>query len=132
MKKYFSGLLTGVIISITVSAYANGHIRLVVNGEDMSDKMDTSPKMIDGRVFVPVRFVAENMGAYVEWDEASNTVTITEKSEGTFIGSKESNIYHKHTCAWVKNILESTRVGFESVEDAELAGYVPFATCLVD
>ena len=45
-----------------------------VNGEAV--KMDASAFIADGRTFTPARFVAENLGAQVEWDEATKTVTI--------------------------------------------------------
>ena len=40
--------------------------------------MDTEPIIIDGRTMLPIRFVAENLGFKVEWDENTQTITITE------------------------------------------------------
>ena len=45
-----------------------------VNGETV--KMDASAFIADGRTYTPARFVAENLGASVEWDEEVRTVTI--------------------------------------------------------
>ena len=45
-----------------------------VNGEAV--KMDAAAFIADGRTFTPARFVAENLGASVEWDEEARTVTI--------------------------------------------------------
>ena len=45
-----------------------------VNGEAV--RMDASAFIADGRTFTPARFVAENLGANVEWDEEARTVTI--------------------------------------------------------
>ena len=45
-----------------------------VNGEAV--KMDASAFIADGRTFTPARFVAENLGAKVEWNEEARTVTI--------------------------------------------------------
>ena len=45
-----------------------------VNGEAV--KMDASAFIADGRTFTPARFVAENLGAKVEWNEKARTVTI--------------------------------------------------------
>jgi len=39
--------------------------------------MDVAPKIIDGRTFVPIRFVSESVGANVEWDSNTRTITIT-------------------------------------------------------
>ena len=45
-----------------------------VNGTKM--QMDASAFIADGRTFTPARFVAEHLGASVEWDEEARTVTI--------------------------------------------------------
>lgn len=42
----------------------------------MLEKYGVAPVIIDGRTFVPVRFVADELGAEVAWDEATKTVTI--------------------------------------------------------
>ena len=41
------------------------------------EKYGVAPVIIDGRTFVPVRFVADELGATVAWDNATMTVTIT-------------------------------------------------------
>lgn len=40
------------------------------------EKYGVAPVIIDGRTFVPVRFVADELSAEVAWDEATKTVTI--------------------------------------------------------
>jgi Copper amine oxidase N-terminal domain len=45
-----------------------------INGE--SNKMDTKALLKDTRIFVPVRYVSEGLGATVKWDESINTVYI--------------------------------------------------------
>ena len=45
-----------------------------VNGVSM--QMDVSPFLIEGRTMIPIRFVAEQLGATVEWDGDTNKVTI--------------------------------------------------------
>ena len=40
------------------------------------EKYCVAPVIIDGRTFVPVRFVADELGANVAWDDATKTVTI--------------------------------------------------------
>ena len=39
--------------------------------------MDTEAVIVNGRTFVPVRFIAEALGMTVDWNEASNTVILT-------------------------------------------------------
>jgi hypothetical protein len=52
-----------------------GSTDAVVNSRTVS--MDVPPAVIDGRTVVPVRFVAENMGAKVDWQGDTQTVQIT-------------------------------------------------------
>ena len=40
--------------------------------------MDTEPVIIDGRTMLPIRFVAENLGFDVAWDENTRTITVSE------------------------------------------------------
>lgn len=37
-----------------------------VNGESVS--LDSAPVIIDGHIYIPLRFVTEALGATVEWD----------------------------------------------------------------
>lgn len=39
--------------------------------------MDVAPFIKDGRTFVPIRFVAEELGCKVDWDDKTKTVLIT-------------------------------------------------------
>ena len=49
---------------------------LTVNGTPII--MDTVAMIKDGRTVLPVRFVAQALGAIVTWDEATQTVTVTQ------------------------------------------------------
>jgi uncharacterized protein YbbC (DUF1343 family) len=46
----------------------------IVNGQIM--KMDTNPVIKNSRTMVPVRYVSEYLGAFVDWDHDTKTVTI--------------------------------------------------------
>jgi hypothetical protein len=39
--------------------------------------LDVPPRIVGGRTYVPLRFIAENCGAGVEWDEATKAIRIT-------------------------------------------------------
>jgi hypothetical protein len=79
MKKFISGILVGLLISVSATAFGAGGIRLVIDGVDITDTMDVKPQIIDGRTMVPAAYVAENLGATVGWVEETQTVTITSK-----------------------------------------------------
>lgn len=59
----------------TVSVTANGKTVEVVIGQPLLNGMGT-PEIIADRTFVPVRYIAEQLGANVVWDEVSKTVAI--------------------------------------------------------
>lgn len=46
-----------------------------VNGEEV--KIDVPAQILDGRTMTPSRFVAESLGADVDWDDATKTVTVS-------------------------------------------------------
>ena len=41
------------------------------------EKYGVAPEIINDRTYVPIRFVAEELGADVQWNEETKTVTIT-------------------------------------------------------
>lgn len=53
-------------------ARVNGHNAYIDPGNTT-----VAPIILNGRTMVPVRFVAEQLGADIEWDATSATVTIT-------------------------------------------------------
>ena len=71
---------TSATATVTVEAGAT-RIRLViskltytVNG--VSKTMDVAPSIIESRTVVPLRFIAEALGAKVTWDGASGTASV--------------------------------------------------------
>ena len=59
---------------------------LVIDGKEIRmrigetlEKYGVAPMIIDGRTYVPVRFVADELHAAVVWNEAAKTVTITKE-----------------------------------------------------
>ena len=59
-----------VEIKITI-----GSKTALVNGEEV--KLDAPAFIESSRTYMPVRFVAENLGAKVDWDGATSTATLT-------------------------------------------------------
>lgn len=77
MKKFVSGFLAGAILCSAGSLMASGNIRLVINGQDITNTLDVSPQIINGRTMVPLRIVSERLDASVDWNSANQTITIT-------------------------------------------------------
>ncbi|RJX40927.1 copper amine oxidase N-terminal domain-containing protein [Paenibacillus pinisoli] len=66
----------------TVIVVTVGNADLSVNGKIVT--MDTVAELKNGRVFIPLRFIAESLGAKVDFDEKTRTILIT--SEDPSVG----------------------------------------------
>ena len=71
MKK-FLGIILAVFMLATVAFAAD--IPVTLNGEAI-DFADQAPEIVEGRTLVPLRAIFEALGASVEWDQATKTVT---------------------------------------------------------
>ncbi|MEW6181755.1 MAG: copper amine oxidase N-terminal domain-containing protein [Bacillota bacterium] len=67
-------LLVASVLLIAGIAFAQGSIKVTVNGKEIAS--DVSPVIQNGRVLVPLRFVADALGADVNWDSSSRTAMI--------------------------------------------------------
>lgn len=61
------------------TAAAENPIRLIVNGKTI--QTDVPPQMMEGRVMIPIRWVAEALGAEVKWDEENRAVMVDTKTQ---------------------------------------------------
>ena len=59
-------------------------VTLVINGKTITmtidvtlEKYGVAPIIINNRTYVPIRFVAEELGADVQWNETTQQITIT-------------------------------------------------------
>lgn len=71
-----TGLIAGATLLAALCGAQSGPIHVEVNGQPVAFN-DTQPRMINGRVLVPLRGVFEQMGAYVHWTDATQTVDAT-------------------------------------------------------
>lgn len=55
----------------------------IANVNNKKVKLDVAAKNINGRTFVPARFIAESLGANVDWDGITNTVIIKNSDNNT-------------------------------------------------
>lgn len=100
MKKYWFSLGIAVLfLSLTGFAYAaNMTIQMVVNGRVVES--DIAPELKNGHAMVPLRWVAEALGAEVTWDNETHSVNIQteitkdEVEDWIRTQGKEKNDYH--------------------------------------
>ncbi len=55
-----------------------GNLNMLVNGKEQ--EIDVPPQIIEGRTLLPIRWVAEPLGAEVGWNGVEKKVTVTLKS----------------------------------------------------
>lgn len=83
MKKRAIATLMMVTMAITTLAMpamaGSGDIRVLVDSQAVKFP-DAKPVIDSGRTLVPVRFVSEALGAEVQWDGASQVVTVAKGS----------------------------------------------------
>ena len=81
MKKFKMGtmliLIVGLLLIQNTISFANNPIKLLINGKYI--QCDVQPQIINGRVMIPARYVAEELGATVSWDQINQTVIINRK-----------------------------------------------------
>ncbi len=129
-------LLAFLLVSfiLTSIAYAATPVRVFVNGVDLGPA--AQGRVVDGVVMVPVRAVAEALGAEVTWDPAESCVYITtadsttpasepapppaEKQEVTVYITKSGSKYHRLGCRYLSKSCIPI-----SLEDAKARGYGP-------
>ena len=66
-----------------------GSTAAVVNGQ--TQYLDVAPFVIGSRTLVPLRFIAQSLGASVDWNQGSQTVTITGGGGQSYQGTPPPN-----------------------------------------
>ncbi len=88
IKKILSLFLTILLlVSATTPVMANGDITVVIDGKQIA--FDVPPQLINNRTMVPLRAIFEALGATVDWDNDTQTVTSTK--DGTTISMTINN-----------------------------------------
>lgn len=87
-KRYFILFLSLVMLLSTVNVFAVRHKErdIPLNGIIVNDHIvysDVYPYIKNSRTYVPIRFIAEELGYDVKWDGANKKVTMT--NEGTTV-----------------------------------------------
>ncbi len=120
MLKKIILVLTCMFFFGLVYAEASGKIiNIFINDKQVVSQ--PGPVNVDNRVFVPLRFISEQLGAQVDWDAASNTVAITGNDGDSYLkgayNSGASGIFNNLiSAAGLRDILDDDN-------DKELADY---------
>ncbi len=92
IKKILSVFLVIVLSAAYItSAMANSSIGVMIDGNQID--FDVSPQVINNRTMVPLRKIFESLGAVVDWDNATKTVTATKDNTTVVLTIGNSKIY---------------------------------------
>ena len=77
MKKFISILISVTmmlgLLSVTLVSASGSDISVVLDGRKI--EFDVQPQIINDRTMVPMRAIFEKLGALVEWNQDTQTVT---------------------------------------------------------
>lgn len=88
--KVESDLHAGIIkiqthsVEIELEVGKNSAKFIINNGGELIEEtisIEIAPKLVDGKVFVPLRFAAENLDFHVQWDNTLRTVIIRQEGD---------------------------------------------------
>lgn len=93
MKKCLLSLAFAIffIVSLSTSVMAANPIDVTFNGEHL--QFDVPPVLENGRVLVPLRTVFKALGATVEWDGTTSTVTVIRGNDTVKLTIGKSTAY---------------------------------------
>jgi hypothetical protein len=112
MKKFIAGLICGIGLSTTTAIYASETIQAFLfpveyrfNGEARQLSSEYTTLNYNGYAYVPLRFVAENMGAKVGYDGGNRVISVLLPEHQQIITDEQNQLH-------VGNIsLEQTATG---------------------
>ncbi len=113
MKKLLCMILAAVMILSSVSAvvFADDEIKVLVDGNQL--EFDVAPVIEDGRTLVPMRAIFEALGADVDWNESTKTITAKTDSKTLMITIGENRL----------GVIEKVAVSQETKVDEDNTGY---------
>ena len=126
----------GITVQVPV-----GKTYILINGK--TSAIDTAAVIRNNRTDLPIRAVLEAFGAGVTWNSSEQCVMISSKGpdsgsgntdtdigiEKTYIGNKNSKVFHVSSCPSVARMKDSNKVALSSRAAAISAGYTPCKNC---
>jgi hypothetical protein len=86
LKKFILGLSCGLVIACSSVAFASGSIQALlfpasfeINGNKIALNNDYKVLNVDGHAYVPIRFIAENMGGTIDYDAELQKIFVKNK-----------------------------------------------------
>lgn len=83
MRKYVTGMLVGIVLTITTTAYASDSIqaflysvKYIINGKADETPIGYQTLNYDGHAYVPLRYISEKMGTAIVFDDDTKSITL--------------------------------------------------------
>lgn len=104
MKNRVQGILIGLILGITLCSIVFAEqitqtvsvvfddYRIYIEGKEAVSTDENKPMNYNGRIYVPLRFVSENMGKSVEWEEQTKSVYISKAYSDKFLIAPDDSV----------------------------------------
>lgn len=86
IKRILLTIMAGILIfsgSLSTQVIAASPIKLIVDGKDITAL--SSPKIENDRTLVPIRFISEELGATVTWNDSDRTVLIEKQGRSVLL-----------------------------------------------
>jgi hypothetical protein len=140
LKKFVLGLTCGIALSATTAVYASNTlnayifpVKYVFNGQSKELDSEYTTLNYNGHAYVPIRYVAENMGSFVGYDEKTQTIKINYNTDSTQnIKTESYSLAVPKT--WTVDIQHDTVHFFKNGKEIgglEIEGYIPPDTVYV-
>lgn len=117
---------TAVVFAVdyeSVTGNLRPDVKVTMDGEEQVYKneggAEVFPVIIDGTTYLPLRGIMENLGKDVDWDEETQTITVTSPEDAEVIIPPSPEEEPTDDTALIENEEENTDTGEETDEVSE-------------
>ncbi|MTI80486.1 MAG: sulfurtransferase [Firmicutes bacterium] len=89
LKKLLFVLMCFSVMFVSQAEASSKVVKLLINNQEAP--VEPGAMLSEGQVYVPLRFVAEQLGVQVQWDEQETTVNIKQLQGDNFLNGKNHN-----------------------------------------
>jgi hypothetical protein len=134
LKKFLLGLTCGIALTATTAVYASNTINAILfpakyifNGQEKKLDSEYVTLNYNGHAYVPIRFLAENMGSIVGYDENTRTIKVNYSTDSMQI--VKANSYSLAVPkTWTVDIQQDNvyfYIDGKEIGGLEIEGYIP-------
>lgn len=114
-----------------------GEVKCTKNGKITKQKKYPKAKWEETKKSNLMYFLYQQVTSQVKKQASSAETSTTQQAnantgasiEANYIGNKKTGKFHTPNCKWVKRINSQNKVGFQSRDEAEKAGFSPCQVC---